>query len=340
MALGDYSRLAIGLLHLVLGVATVGMALVLGRRWGLDRRAAALAALLVACDPILLRCSTQVMTETLATFLAVAGLLVLTWAGRPQAGAVGRAVVGRRPSLGPWLRSAGPTFLLWTLAAGVALCLAAAIAGRLTAAGGIAAGPFRRLLLAGYLPAAFFLGAVIVLSPWAIRNQIQFGRPIVTTTHGGYTLLLANNPDFYQWLRSGQWGSVWQADQFNAAWDRRKPADELAADRQAYAEAWQTIRDAAGHVCLRMSGADGPFLVAAAAPARGRRIARRPPFALRRGGLVRGRVPAHGSVPNVSRPSRAGHFSAQSIALHAPLPLPPSLFPLLPGSGACSWSSA
>ncbi len=87
----------------------------------------------------------------------------------------------------------------------------------------------------------FAIGALLVLSPWAIRNQLRFGRPIVTTTHGGYTLLLANNPDFYQWLRSGRWGSVWQADQFNAAWNRRKPADELAADRLAYAEAWQTI---------------------------------------------------------------------------------------------------
>ena len=44
---------------------------------------------------------------------------------------------------------------------------------------------------------AFLLGVLIVLSPWAIRNQLQFGRPIVTTTHGGYTLLLANNPEFY-----------------------------------------------------------------------------------------------------------------------------------------------
>ena len=81
-----------------------------------------------------------------------------------------------------------------------------------------------------------------MLSPWAIRNQIQFGRPIVTTTHGGYTLLLANNPEFYDWLRSGSWGSVWQADQFNANWDRRRSGNELQADRQAYAEAWQTIR--------------------------------------------------------------------------------------------------
>ena len=91
------------------------------------------------------------------------------------------------------------------------------------------------------MPTAFLFGALIVLSPWAIRNQVQFGRPIITTTHGGYTLLLANNPEFYQWLRSGPWGSVWGADGFNAAWNQRKPADELQADRLAYAEAWQTI---------------------------------------------------------------------------------------------------
>ena len=81
-----------------------------------------------------------------------------------------------------------------------------------------------------------------MLSPWTIRNQLQFGRPIITTTHGGYTLRLANNPEFYDWLRHGSWGSVWQAEQFNADWDRRRPSDELSADRQAYDEAWQTIR--------------------------------------------------------------------------------------------------
>jgi len=89
---------------------------------------------------------------------------------------------------------------------------------------------------------AFMLGAIIVLGPWAVRNRIQFGRPIVTTTHGGYTLLLANNPDFYHWLRTGAWGSVWWSREFDAAWDRRRPRDEVQADRLAYEEAMQTIR--------------------------------------------------------------------------------------------------
>ena len=39
---------------------------------------------------------------------------------------------------------------------------------------------------------------------------------------------------------------MWQADEFNYNWDLRRPRDELQADRQAYAEAWQTIRASPG----------------------------------------------------------------------------------------------
>ena len=38
---------------------------------------------------------------------------------------------------------------------------------------------------------------VLVLSPWMIRNLLVFGEPVWTTTHGGYTLALANNPVYY-----------------------------------------------------------------------------------------------------------------------------------------------
>ena len=56
------------------------------------------------------------------------------------------------------------------------------------------------------------LAAVCGLAPWAIRNQIVVGRPIVSTTHGGYTLLLGNNPSFYDHLRTAPRGTVWSAD--------------------------------------------------------------------------------------------------------------------------------
>jgi hypothetical protein len=85
-----------------------------------------------------------------------------------------------------------------------------------------------------------------VLAPWVIRNQVQFGRPIVSTTHGGYTLWLANNAELYDHLRTAPWGSLWNADEFNRAWyaerSRTGPADELSADRLAYSRAREAIR--------------------------------------------------------------------------------------------------
>jgi hypothetical protein len=166
------------------------------------------------------------MTETLAAFLTTAGLVALTWAGRRPT--THRAMLaGATLGLGVLCR---PTLLLWTV-------LAAAVLSWQTR--------FRLRVI----PLAFLLGALIVLSPWAIRNQLQLGRPIVTTTHGGYTLLLGNNPEFYEWLGTGAWGSVWRADRMNADWNHRKPHDELQADRLAYREAWQTIRRTPGMFC-------------------------------------------------------------------------------------------
>ena len=210
-----------------MGVATVGLVLVLGRWWGLGNRGAALAALLVACDPILLSQSTQVMTESPATLLATAGLVVLTWASR-RPSAFRALLAGATLALGAICR---PTLLLWTIVVAAIIVLLTlrvrlwpqpgltrsvrSTDSPVPTAPGRAVGTLRLL-------AAFLFGVLIVLSPWAIRNQIQFGRPIITTTHGGYTLLLANNPEFYHWLRWGQWGSVWRADQLNA-WNQRKP---------------------------------------------------------------------------------------------------------------------
>ncbi|MCG2682949.1 MAG: hypothetical protein L6306_04965 [Planctomycetales bacterium] len=269
VVMGDYCRLGVGLLHVLLGTATVGLVFVLGNWWGLGRRGAALAALLVACDPILLFQSTQIMTETAAALLAVVGLIALTWVGsslgrqlncRPRPNdqrcgstttapssvadvpsAAKRSVpatmlAGAVLALGALCR---PTTLLWILAVGVILWLLQNNKNSrgLTAPGTAPGRVFSNLRL----PAAFALGAAVVLSPWIIRNQMQFCRPIATTTHGGYTLLLANNPEFYRWLRTGQWGDVWRADEFNAEWEQRRPRNEIAADRLAYDEARQTI---------------------------------------------------------------------------------------------------
>jgi hypothetical protein len=292
LALGGDGRVAIGVLHVTLGVATVGMVLALARWWGMGKRAAAVAALLVACDPILVYWSTQVMTETLATFLAVAGLLALARVssrhrapclhGRcavalgGQTRCVGNVatqpltadgtrsvpaaaddtsttmqascpvpatiVAGAVLALGALCR---PELLLWLLA--VVIVLGFSRRNREEEPAVLLPGRFltrsvRSTIKLLCMPAAFALAAIVVLSPWGIRNQFQFGRPIVTTTHGGYTLLLANNPSFYQWLRAGGGRTPWEAGELSATWEKRRWQNELQASRQAYAEAWQTIR--------------------------------------------------------------------------------------------------
>jgi 4-amino-4-deoxy-L-arabinose transferase-like glycosyltransferase len=223
---------SVGVLHGVMGVATVLLVFSLAQAWGLGRWAWC-AALLVACDPILLRQSSLVMTETLATLLAVGGLASLTRLSRCphrsralQAGAV-VALAGL----------CRPTFLVW----GAAIALAMLFPGWILP-GGDRQSLAPRLRLAG----AFVAAMALVLSPWAIRNTRALGRPIVTTTHGGYTLWLGNNPEFYGFLQRARGGEVWDSqrlDQQYLQFRERTGYDELAADRWSQTQALGSMRD-------------------------------------------------------------------------------------------------
>jgi hypothetical protein len=224
---------AIAVLHLLLGLATVQLVLWLGRVWcrasGVSEAWAAFAALLVLCDPILLNQSTLLMTETLGTFLAVLALAALTRASQNDStefalvagGAMGLAALSR------------PTFMVWVFLSMLGLLWTSRQRSR------------------GLLNAAMLLLAtVLVLAPWIIRNYSTFGQPIVTTTHGGYTLLLGNNSDFYDWLRSSSGDAVWSSTNFDQDVNQKradsKPGDEVHNDRDEYAEAGKNIREQPG----------------------------------------------------------------------------------------------
>src|SRR5262249_51654534 len=146
--------------------------------------------------PILLNQQSLVMTETLAAVLAILSLWCLArfTAARSAfnaalaGGAVGLAVLCR-PAFLPWLVLVGATMLLirgksqtseqrWWHDPG-----------------------WRAANVAGLL-----VGAATVISPWAVRNYRVFGKPVLTTTHGGYTFYLANNRGFYEWLSSDKSG--------------------------------------------------------------------------------------------------------------------------------------
>jgi 4-amino-4-deoxy-L-arabinose transferase-like glycosyltransferase len=182
---GDRAMAMIAMFHLMLGAATVGVTALAARRWGLTGWRVAAAAWIVALDPVLAWQSRFVMTESLTAFLCAAALAALALPDRlgPVLGSVflGLASLSRPSTL--------PGAILVVCA-----CLLDSQIGW-------------RIRLARC--ATMSLTLILVLSPWAIRNALIFGEPVWTTTHGGYTLALANNEVYYRDVMNGPPGGVW-----------------------------------------------------------------------------------------------------------------------------------
>ena len=91
---------------------------------------------------------------------------------------------------------------------------------------------------------------LLVLSPWMIRNFLVFGEPIWTTTHGGYTLALANNPVYYRDVLNGPPGRVWTGhDQWlwaDSVTRETAGMSEPDADRYMRNQALQLAREQPG----------------------------------------------------------------------------------------------
>ncbi|GAB6166682.1 glycosyltransferase family 39 protein [Thermostilla marina] len=242
----------LGCCHFVLGLATAALVWVMGCRHGLGRFAAVPTAL-VLLDPLLAAQSRLIMTETAAAFLVMATVAV--WEATQRM--VFRDLGTERESgeSVPWPRIAlgggftgillgltclcRPTFLLWGALGIVGLPLLAVV--------GVTKGEMRlrRLKRAVGVSVVIAAGCAAALAPWVGRNILALGYPVVGTTHGGYTLYLANNPWFYDFLRGSE-SPVWNAEEFNLHWESRRRAcrgDEVCADRTAYRLAFRAIQD-------------------------------------------------------------------------------------------------
>jgi hypothetical protein len=179
----------------------------------------------------------SVMTETPTAFLIAGALAALS-------------------GVGPWAAVRGGSVL--GLAA---LCRPSTLAGSLlVAAAALLASPGRwaeRLGRAG----AIGLSVLLVLAPWAIRNVRLWGEPVWTTTHGGYTLYLANNPVYYREVLDGPPGAVWSGEN-QSRWFaevNREAAGlpEPEGDRSFARSAWSFIREhprAFARACLARLG--------------------------------------------------------------------------------------
>jgi len=224
---------AFALFHWLLGVATVAVVYRFARRLDFGPKSAAAVGLLVAVDPILLQQSRLVMTETLAALFA-ALLLDATAAVvarrsprtapkafAPAAFAALGVLFGVSTLCRPaFFAFAGLVFLLFA-AQGFADAVVAAKTRKLSPNVPIV-GAVRRAFLG---VALFLLGIGAAVAPWTLRNLRAFDRPILTTTHGGYTRYLAHNPEIYRHFESSPPWSLWNPEPFH----RRRAVEYAAA---------------------------------------------------------------------------------------------------------------
>ena len=165
--------------------------------------AAVISALLVAFDPLLVAFSVQAMTETVAACLVALSCWIFALAMNSRrlvtaltlGGVVGLASLSR------------PSFLLLVPVAVVALGWQRI---------GVEGHWFARLRPALRAMTICALGATLVLTPWVVRNYHVFGKFIPATTHGGYTLAVANSPDYHHYVRTQgrDWGP-WSLTRFD-----------------------------------------------------------------------------------------------------------------------------
>jgi hypothetical protein len=214
--LGTHPERGIAVLHLLLGAAAVGLTAHAASRWGAGAPRSAIAAWIVALDPVLAWQARSVMTETLGAALVAAVLASLAdrrWRDDLRSGILFGLSGLCRPSLLP---------------AAFLTCSAILVLDE-----GQLRGRLRRAATIG-------LGILCVMAPWAVRNALVFGEPVWTTTHGGYTLALANNEIYYRDILLGRSGRVWSGDDQWRWWDsvnratagmREPEADRLLRQR-------------------------------------------------------------------------------------------------------------
>ncbi len=208
----------------------------------------------VALDPILVQQSTQLMTETTAVFFAVMLLLLgnpiiastdsdgwmrISWWRVPITGLFFGFASLCRPAFLPFCGVMALLYLIPILRNPLLRkmlrewnpfgknstttsrsMVRSAQKNAQAAQDAISAMNLLRTTLAW---GVFVLCGLSVLLVWGLRNRACFGQSIWTTTHGGYTLLLANNADFYAWLRQGDTSQPWNAKRLQREIGRRNP---------------------------------------------------------------------------------------------------------------------
>jgi len=204
----------------VLGAVSVLLTFLLARILLLPA-GALLSSAVAAFDPYLVISSGWLMSEAFCILLFLLFLLLLV---EPRQGKLQSALLGVLFAGLILARSAWPV---------LGILPVAVILSRKTLP--------RKALLYLAVFALSFLGAYL---PWVVRNYIAMGTFIPFTTHGGYSLLVSNNENFYR-AKTTQKGD-WPEDDF-ARWQRKLSAEtsgmnEVEKDVYCYRKAMEFIR--------------------------------------------------------------------------------------------------
>ena len=240
MACGVSASGSVLLVNTLLSAAAIALTIALARRFGAGDWMSLLAGAVAALDPLLVRYAILPMTEVpCAAFLAAA---LIAFPGNSE------------PSECRWgkLSACGVLFGLAILVRPtVAMTLALLLIGFVLKKpnNGRAVSWLQDRLRPALIMA---FSTALTLSPWVIRNAVQLQHFIPATTHGGYTLALGNNPEFYRDVVHGNGKFPWDGESLDrwqkrtltaAAADGVAPGDEVALDAWYYRYSVQAIRD-------------------------------------------------------------------------------------------------
>lgn len=211
-------------------VAVIGLTWILCGQLQLPPKVSCFATAMTAFDPLLLRYTILPMTEVPAAAMLMAAIVALNAADLRQ--------VAKWHTRAGFYMLSGSLFGLGSLVRPVLLISCGLLVLRRMILRLKCGGRLRRQIAMAVLP---MVVAIVTLSPWIIRNAVQFYRFIPATTHGGYTLALGNNADFYRDVIDGEVGFPWPGPQLDA-WQQRmiahSAAEGVPVDDEAAQDAW------------------------------------------------------------------------------------------------------
>ena len=221
---------SVAFMNFACSVAIIWLTWILCRQLQLPAPAAVAATLMTTFDPLLVRYSILPMTEVPAAAMLMAALVAL------------KAAEGR-------ISTTGPSGIGYSVLSGLLFGIGSLVRPILLVCCGMSVGwRFIRRMTSGNanskhvgLTIVPLLAAMLALSPWVVRNAVQFRKFIPATTHGGYTLALGNNPDFYRDVIEGDVPFPWPGPLLDA-WQQRMISESAAQgvnpDHEPAQDAW------------------------------------------------------------------------------------------------------